>query len=279
MSQQKNGGTGGNSGGSSAGQQKPRTSTGAGTLPAQASGMSESAANLRVDSSILTSHQKNLLGSNFADSSAERKRNTLLAASLPNLTAASKREEPVSDAKVPVFDGKSVPEALQNRDLWKAVAAPATSRAGKRSKATYESVLNQFGVSMNPRYDDDAPGKQRGHIFVWDVSRAMECEIPHFVGAKELSLAQTCDWLRHEGPMRGWKRVSDTDIIDAANAGHLVIALPRELRTKYLAVVRPQDYPTDGSPRLTGVAMRRADGGVHPRDMFGAKPVDCYFHD
>jgi|APLak6261679142_1056127.scaffolds.fasta_scaffold00016_56 hypothetical protein len=252
----------------------PRTSTG--SIPVQ--GASESQANLRTDASMLTAHQKNLLGSQFADSSAERRRNSLLATSIPSAAAMTK---PLPDEPQPTqkFDGKNVPEVLKGRDVWKAVQAPLQSREGRRTKELYESVVKQFGPAVNPRYDDDAPGKIRGHIFVWDVSRAMNCEIPHFVGAKELTLAQTCDWLRHEGPMRGWKRVSDTDVIDRANEGHLVIALPRELRTKHIAVVLPQDYPSDNSPRLTGIGLRRGDGGIHPRDMFGAKPVDCFFHD
>ena len=267
MSQQKGGGTGG--------QGKPPARTATGSIPAQP--MSEAQANLRVDSSMLTSHQKNLLGSNFADNSAERRRTTLLAATVPQLTGPAPTAA-AAPAKVPVFDGKTVPDALKHRDLWKALTPPATSLPGKRSKAIYESVLNQFGLLTNPRYDDDAPGKPRGHIYVWDVSKAMGCEIPHFVGAKELTLAQTCDWLRHEGPMRGWKRVSDSDIIDRANEGHLVVALPREARTKWIAVVRPQDYPADNSPRLSGVCLKRAEG-AHPREMFGAKAVDCFFHD
>ncbi|MDP1829786.1 MAG: hypothetical protein Q8L48_41350 [Archangium sp.] len=254
----------------------PRTATG--SIPAQGN-PGAAVSEYSTSASILTKTQKSQLGSQFADSSAERKRSSVLGTSMPSAqaVAAAAAEEEVSTVGMK-FDGKDVPKVLQGRDVWIAVQAPLQSREGKRSAETYEMLIKQFGVTVNPRYSDDAPGKIRGHIFVWDVSRAMNCEIPHFVGAKELTLAQTCDWLRHEGPMRGWKRVSGADIFEAANSGRLVIALPRETRTKHLAVVLPQAMPDDGSPRLTGICLKR-DVSVHPREMFGAKPVDCFYHD
>ncbi len=255
----------------------PRTSTG--SIPAQAGAdsMTVRPSEYSTDASMLTKHQKSQLGSEFADSSAERRRNSLLATSMPSSKSGPMTQEEPSGVGLK-FDGKEVPKALQGRDVWIAVQAPLQSREGKRSNETYDMLVKQFGVTVNPRYADDAPGKVRGHIFVWDVSRAMNCEIPHFVGAKELSLAQTCDWLRHEGPMRGWKRLGPNDVLEAANSGRLVIALPRETRTKFIAVIGPQEISADQSPRLTGICLKR-DINVHPREMFGAKPIDCFFHD
>lgn len=251
----------------------PRTSTG--SIPAQ-SAVSE----FSTSSSILTKTQKSQLGSQFADSSAERRRSSVIGMSVPTAAQQAAAQEAEQESSSPAgtkFDGKDVPGVLQGRDVWIAVQAPLQSREGKRTKEIYEQLIMQFGVTVNPRYADEAPGKGRGHIFVWDVSRAMNCEIPHFVGAKELTLAQTCDWLRHEGPMRGWKR-ANSDALEAANSGRLVIALPRETRTKHLAVVLPQEVPSDGSPRLTGICLKR-DYNVHPREMFGAKAIDCFYHD
>lgn len=240
-------------------------------------GMDDKSAALRTDASMLTTHQKSLLGSGFADTSAERKRNFALGATLPG-TTNTKTEMPAIVLPTQKFDGKTVPPELQARDLWKALQAPVVSIEGKRSKDLLLQCIHQFGFTVNPRYTEDAPGKLRGHIFVWDVSRAMSCEIPHFVGAKELTLAQTVDWVRHEGPMRGWKRVTDSDIYDRAAEGKLVVALPRDSRTKHIALVLPQDYPTDNAPRLSGICLRR-DNFVHPREMFGQKLIDCFFHE
>lgn len=258
----------------------PRTATG--SIPVQGgkgdtTPPKEGLSDYSIDASaILTAHQKSQLGSGFIDSAAERRRSSLLAVTTPSAPAL--RADAPPPAPAVTFDGKEAPAQLRNRDLWKAVQAPLQSVPGKRNRTLYENVLRQFALATNPRYDDDAPGKTRGHIYVWDVSRAMGCEIPHFVGAKELTLAQTCDWVRHEGPMRGWKRVIDVEIYERANAGHLVIALPRDARTKLLAIVSPQEPPPDNSPRLEGVALRRGQG-VHPRDMFGSKLIDCFWHD
>jgi hypothetical protein len=78
--------------------------------------------------------------------------------------------------------------------------------------------------------------------------------------------------------MRGWKRVSGEEIYERAEAGLLVVALPREARTKQIALVLPQPPASDNSPRLYGIGLKR-DASAHPRDMFGAKPIDCFFHD
>lgn len=229
--------------------------------------------NAQVLNSVLTSHQKATYGSGFADTSAERRRNSLLAMPAAAPVRASSTELPRLTEK---FDGTNVPAALQGRDLWKAVQAPLQSAPGKRSKAEYAQVVLQFGVTNNPRYADDAPGKGRGHIFVWDVSRAMGCEIPHFVGAKELSLVQTCDWLRHEGPMRGWKRLNDYEVIEAANAGYLVVVMPKDRANRHIAIVAPQE--DTNRPLLTGVGLTRSNG-AQARELFGTQPLECFFHD
>ena len=249
-------------------------------MPAQGAVLSDRPSAYSTDSSMLTKHQKSALGSQFADTSAERRRNSLLATSVPSGAAVAAAQAQEASPTVGLkFDGKDVPKVLKGRDVWIAVQAPLQSREGRRSKEIYEMVIKQFGVTVNPRYGEDAPGKIRGHIFAWDVSRAMNCEIPHFVGAKELSLAQTCDWVRHEGPMRGWKRVAAiNEVIELANSGKMVVALPRETRTKHIALIGPQEMPADGSPRLTGICLKR-DVNMHPREMFGAKAIDVFWHD
>lgn len=221
--------------------------------------------------STLTSHQKASMGSGFTDTTAERRRNSLLAMAVPKIATDAVPALPTQK-----FDGKTVPDALKGRDVWKAVQAPVVSREGKRSRALYEQVVKQFGITVNPRYDDDAPGKPRGHIFVWDVSRAMGCEIPHFVGAKELTLAQTCDWVRHEGPMRGWRRVSD--LWETLETGKMVVAIPKQPTVKQIAVVAPQDRSPDGKPRLSGACLIRSEAGGF-REMFGVMALEYFWHD
>jgi hypothetical protein len=177
------------------------------------------------------------------------------------------------------FDGVRPAMELTNRDLFKSVQAPVQSRPGRRSREIYKNVIFQFAVGNNPRYVPDNPGPDggRGHIFVWDVSRAMNCEVPHFMGIKELSLSQTVDWLRYEGPMQGWTRASAEDAVAMAMKGHLVLALPREIRVKQVAVVMPVPADRDGRPRVSaaGVKMGNSMGMF---DALGVYAAEYLFH-
>jgi hypothetical protein len=133
------------------------------------------------------------------------------------------------------------------------------SREGKRSADAYEQVINQFAVGTNPRYEPDGPDKPRAHIFVWDVTKAMNAEIPHFVGPKEMGLGQTVDWVRLEGPMRGWRKVPAPDAIEQALLGCPVVALPKDPRTKMIAMVRPAPAGANGQPRFATAGKSRAN--------------------
>jgi hypothetical protein len=219
----------------------------------------------------MTTHQKGLLDSTFGDSNAARRRSELLGGGRPTLT-----ETPAVMLPTEKFDGVTPAPSVSTRDVWKGIIAPVQSVAGKRSAAISEQVIAQFAVGTNPRYEPDAPGKPRGHIFLWDVSRAMGCEVPHFVGPRELTIAQTCDWLRHEGPMRGWRKVGEVDAFGVSNEGFLVIALPREIRLKQLAVVAPQ--PLSAKPLVTGAGLKR--GSLLPAlEVLGVRPVEYFAHE
>lgn len=170
------------------------------------------------------------------------------------------------------FDGENAPKELTNRDVWKAVQPPVQSREGRRSADAYQNVIDQFAVGKNPRYEPDAPDKPRSHIFVWDVSRAMNCEIPHFVGAKELSLAQTVDWLRHEGPMRGWTRATEEDAQKAALGGQLAVVLPRDIKLKLMAIVLPEEA------LLVAAAAKGRGRKLTVPEALGVHAVEYFVH-
>ncbi len=225
----------------------------------------------------LTAVQKSQLSSAFqGDREAQSK--ARLALTLGNTAAPLYDDDDEPTALGVAYDGESPAKELVNRDLWKAVQAPVQSREGRRSAALYRMVINQFAVGNNPRYENDAPDKARGHIFVWDVSRAMNCEIPHFVGAKELSLAQTVDWLRHEGPMRGWTRATLEDAHQQALAGHLAIAIPKDIKIKHLAVILPEDDTApDGKPFVAAAGNQRGKR-LTLAQALGGFQADCFVH-
>jgi hypothetical protein len=222
----------------------------------------------------LTQHQKQLDGSGFADSAEARRRATMLGNSTSGPSTLT--ELPAAVVAKTTFDGKVPAPGVTSPDVWKGLTPPVQSTPGHRSGALLQQVIAQFAVGANPRYEPDAPGKSRGHIFLWDVSRAMGCEVPHFVGARELSVAQTCDWLRHEGPMRGWRKLNEQDLFKVAGEGFLVIALPRELKFKQLAVIEPQ--PVGYKPLVTGAGLVRGSK-LGAAEVLGVRLLDFYAHE
>ncbi|MHB8878444.1 MAG: hypothetical protein ACYC8T_32510 [Myxococcaceae bacterium] len=219
-------------------------------------------------------YQKKILASTFR---ADNER-TQLEAMLGKARAPVAQDDDDEPTSIGLnFDGRTPAKGLVSRDLWKAINAPVQSREGRRAENVYRLVIDQFAVGHNDRYIEDGPGKPRAHIFVWDVSRAMNAEVPHFVGAKELNLAQTCDWLRHEGPMRGWQRTDPSGALDAANGGYPVLVLPKEIRVKLIAVVRPGEAGSDGKPRLAAAAKSRGND-LSTSEALGVFAVEYFAH-
>ncbi len=218
--------------------------------------------------------QQHMLQSAFADDDETTQFDALLGA---RRAPASPFDDEEVTSFAQQFDGTAAPEALRSRDLYKALHPPVQSREGRRSQEAYRLVLDQFAVGTNPRYEPDAPGKPRAHIFVWDVTRAMGVEVPHFLGSRELTLAQTVDWLRHEGPMKGWRRCSELEAWQAANGGHPVIAVPKEVRIKLLAMARPGDFNDDGKPFLSAAALERGNA-LSVKQAFNVFAVEFFAH-
>jgi hypothetical protein len=191
------------------------------------------------------------------------------------------RQAPVLDAEpgtqAQTFDGETPAPGLSSRDVWRAVNPPLQSREGRRSAELYKQVINQFAVGTNPRYEPDDDIKPRAHIFVWDVSRAMNAEIPHFAGARELTIGQTVDWVRREGSNRGWRKTDIDGAVQAANEGMLVVAVPKDPNVKLIALVRPGPPDPDGRPRFAASALRRGND-LGCRETFGVMALEYFLH-
>lgn len=188
-------------------------------------------------------------------------------------------EEEGPPPETPTFDGSTPAVEVTDRDLWKAIVPPVQSREDKRSAELYEQVILQFAVGNNPRYEPDEGGKSRAHIFVWDVTRAMNSEIPHMLGARELSLNQTIDWLRFEGSHRGWVKMAVDRALDAADEGRPVIAIARDIKAKpqLIGVVRPGGRRPDGHPRIAA-AGKAVGNDLTPAEALGVHAVEYYSH-
>lgn len=124
---------------------------------------------------------------------------------------------------------------------WRPQPPDVRSAQGQRSVDGYLAVLRQFGVEQSQRYRPGAPGITWCNIFVWDVTSAMGCEIPHWydpttgatcaVGektitglpAREMTANGTVAWLATHAPHNGWHQVPLGLAQYAANAGHPVV--------------------------------------------------------
>jgi len=124
-------------------------------------------------------------------------------------------------------------------DASKAVTPSISSSPGGRSPGLYRNVINQFNVENNPRYMVNKNGNNDTYcnIFLWDVTRAMQAEIPHYVdpqtlearvypdtsGARELNANGIYDWLSKKGSEYGWVPVNAEQAQLYANRGMPVV--------------------------------------------------------
>lgn len=147
------------------------------------------------------------------------------------------------------------------------VDAPLRGDLMARNRKTYDDVIDQFEVEENPRYglrEDDS----YCNVFLWDVTRAMNAEIPAWIGKNGEPVAPFTDqdrnswahdewhrmsandinrWLIQRGPRFGWREVSAEQAQDFANRGHPTVASwydPQGIG--HTGVVRPGNMSTDG---------------------------------
>jgi hypothetical protein len=169
-------------------------------------------------------------------------------------------DEEVATSTTEFYDGETPAPEVVDRETWRALKAPVQSRARRRSGRSLWTVIDQFAAGHNPRYTVTSPAAEtRAHVFVWDVSLAMECEIPHNRGGREMTLAQTVDWVRLECTYRGWRKVDTAGALAAADRGEFVIVLSKDPKSRALAIVRPGGAGEDGLPRVASAGRPRGN--------------------
>lgn len=170
------------------------------------------------------------------------------------------------------------------------VDIPITSAAGDRNPKVYDAVLNQFAVEYNSRYTKRS-GKTYCNIYVWDATRAMGAEIPHWVDGNgnpvpagkgsELNGNATIGWLEKHGTDNGWRTVSAEEAKTMADNGQPVVATwknPNPSNPGHVAMVRPGEYTDSDTPRIAQAGWNNFnDGDVS--DGFGERAVVYYAHD
>jgi hypothetical protein len=163
------------------------------------------------------------------------------------------------------------------------VDAPLHGDPRLRDRATYDNVINQFAVEENPRYrshENSAETYLRGvtycNTFVWDVTRAMNVEIPYWVDENGeptkpwftdkgrwrvpdpvywKSANDINQWLNQRGQRDGWHEVSSKEAQDLANQGYPTVASVYNLYGEgHIGIVRP-------GKMINGPALAQA--GIH----------------
>lgn len=121
-------------------------------------------------------------------------------------------------------------ESWKQMPPWQPIDIPSTKLASGDPKI--RKVLEELDPGNAPRYKRTANGTTC-NIFVWDYTRAMGCEIPHWVTStgdaapvgkgRELNANGIVRWLAKHGPPRGWIEADRQTAMDAAARGHTVV--------------------------------------------------------
>jgi hypothetical protein len=158
---------------------------------------------------------------------------------------------------------------------WRALGAAVQNAPGARDPFLYDSVINQLRVAEHPRYRHDQQGLDETYcnIFVWDVTRAMGAEIPHWVDAagnpapdgtgRELDANALIEWLESCGPAHGWEPVDEEAAQSLANRGRPVVAAwvnPGGIG--HVAIVRPGEISDVEGPVIAQSGARNFNRGT-----------------
>jgi hypothetical protein len=172
---------------------------------------------------------------------------------------------------------------------WITIDAPIYNESGNRSVEHYNLVIDQFDVESNPRYIP-REGKTYCNIFVWDVTRAMRAEIPHwtntlgepvshdFYGAIRKSCNSMYYWLYSLGSKYGWYKADISRAIIFASQGKPSIAIYHNPHGNgHIAIILP-DQPTDDGP-FCAQAGKQCYRRIHLKIAFGDKTPEFWIHE
>lgn len=175
---------------------------------------------------------------------------------------------------------------------WLPADTPLKSTTSDRSPARYEAVIDQFAVEKNPRYRRNQQGKGETYcnIFVWDVTRAMGAEIPHWVDQEnsptvlgkgiELDANGAIQWLQTQ---ESWKRVDPKRAQNLANQGFPVMATwLNPGGVGHIAVVRPGQYSSNEGPAIAqagGTNFNHGTVALGFKSLPDNQEVAYYYHE
>ena len=169
-------------------------------------------------------------------------------------------------------------------EAWLPTSPTMTNGPGDRNPDKYLAIIRQFDIVGNPRYTP-RNGTTFCNIFLWDVTKAMGAEIPHWVingvpdstrKGKELNANAVCDWLNTApGKNQGWVPCSAGEAVANAKLGcPAIVTWKNPTGIGHVGVVIPSLFP--------GVRIAQAGGtNFFDGDVtkgFGTRAVSYFKH-
>jgi hypothetical protein len=131
---------------------------------------------------------------------------------------------------------------MKDPRAWVEVTPDIVNTAQNRAAALYVEAAKQFEVETNPRYvrghDGNPANGQETYcnIYLWDVTKAMSCEVPHWVDpatgvevpmgkGKELSANGVCDWFDVHALSHGWMMCGRSQAMSRASSGYPTVVV------------------------------------------------------
>lgn len=132
--------------------------------------------------------------------------------------------------------------SMKNPNAWVEANPDFINGPEDRAAVNYVVAAKQFDVENNPRYVKGHDGNPNNgletycNIFLWDVTKAMSVEVPHWVDpatgievpmgkGKELSANGICDWFEAHGMTFGWMKCGEKQARKRATAGFPTVGL------------------------------------------------------
>lgn len=178
-----------------------------------------------------------------------------------------------------------------SRWQYESSTAPITSGSERRDASVLVRVVSQFDVENQDRYRPGKPGPTWCNIFVWDCTRALGCEVPHWIRGKELTANELVEWLAgslhnggtKQGPAHGWRGCSRADVRARALLGFpclITYSNPNPARSGHIAIVLPSGVAVGDDVQIAQAgATCHAYAPYNSATCFGNLPVRFWTHD
>ena len=212
------------------------------------------------------------------------------------ITAQPPYSGPIKSAAIP--DASEDGSAILPIAYWTPATPAIVGSEADRSAENLRAIIDQFNVETAGRY---APrdGYTYCNIFLWDVTSALGCEIPHYVnpdtgepmtypdvsGSMELNSNRTLDWLISKGGEYGWREVTAEEAQNAANQGLPAVTIWKNPGSVgHVQVVCPSEdglYNAEKGPTISQ-AGRKTLNYAYARSVYsvnGMSKLRYFVHD